>query len=607
MKIKGLDFIRVFAILLVLSYHFFPAALPGGFLGVNILFVLSGFLISFHLIDEIYENKTVDLKNFYYKRFVRIFPPALLMVFLTTIFALSIDNDYTVRYFDQFVSAISFNYNFFEILRGGSYEVQFVKQLFMHTWSLAIEIHFYIVWPLIMVLICKKSLGARPFKRRFSSNLIYTCLGIYLFSYILMAILTSKANISTGFVYFFDLTRIGSFVIGSMLAVFVKRFSFKQMPYNKMTLISAGLIVILSLSLSYEAKATYYIGFLLTDLISILMILIAYSNKDLYEDKIMARLSNYSYGIYLYHWPSFVIVSSFLPNTKGLVIAILSTGLITIFNYHVFEPVFTGKQIRPLYEDRISKTINYEKFGFLFKAGIILILILSFSLAYNISRASGDMVSLEKQILKESILQDIEKIKLDKSQIDKLEEEKYSNQNDELSLTKTSNSPSLTLLGDSVILGHRQILQENIKNLYINAEGSRPLENAPALIEQMENEGNLGDIVIIGLGTNAEVDPNDSLKEIVKSLSEGKKLILITCYDNRYDQPHRVSLAMKKIAKKYDFITLMEWEKEAIAHPDYYAGTDGVHFYGHFDAYQAYLELLEQAINQSIKKPGKGE
>ena len=422
-----------------------------------------------------------------------------------------------------------------------------------------------------------------------------------------MAILTSKANISTGFVYFFDLTRIGSFVIGSMLAVFVKRFSFKQMPYNKMTLISAGLIVILSLSLSYEAKATYYIGFLLTDLISVLMILIAYSNKDLYEDKIMARLSNYSYGTYLYHWPSFVIVSSFLPNTKGLVLAILATGFITIFNYHVFEPIFTGRQIRPLYENKISKTINYEKFGFIFKTGIIFILILSFSLAYNISRASGDMVSLEKQILKESILQDIEKIKLDKSQIDKLEEEKYSNQNDELSLTKTSNSPSLTLLGDSVILGHRQILQENIENLYINAEGSRPLENAPALIEQMENEGNLGDIIIIGLGTNAEVDPNDSLKEIVKSLPEGKKLILITCYDNRYDQPHRVSLAMKKIAKKYDFITLMEWEKEGIAHPDYYAGTDGVHFYGHFDAYQAYLELLEQAINQSIKKPGKGE
>ena len=74
MKIKGLDFLRVFGILLVLIYHYFPAMLPAGFLGVNVLFVLSGFLISFHLIGELFENKKIDYQKFYSKRFVRIFP-----------------------------------------------------------------------------------------------------------------------------------------------------------------------------------------------------------------------------------------------------------------------------------------------------------------------------------------------------------------------------------------------------------------------------------------------------------------------------------------------------------------------------------------------------
>ncbi|WP_297281668.1 acyltransferase family protein [uncultured Anaerococcus sp.] len=607
MKIKGLDFIRVFGIFLVLSYHFFPAALPAGFLGVNILFVLSGFLISFHLIDEIYKNKTIDLRNFYFKRFIRIFPPILLMLFLTTLFSMAIDKDYTVRYFDQFLSAFSFNYNYFEILRGGSYEGQFVRQLFMHTWSLAIEVHFYILWPLLLLLICKKSLGVRAFKRKFSSTFMDTCLILYLVSYILMIILTLISKVSTGFVYFFDLTRMGSFVMGSMLAAFVKRFSFKKIPYNKMTLISVGLISILALVLSYESKATYIIGFLLTDIISSFMILIAYSNKDLYEDKIMARLSDYSYGMYVFHWPSFVIMSSFLPDTKGLLLSILITLILVLFNYHIFEPIFNNRQIRPISKSRRPRDIDYGRYRFLIQAGLVFSLIMSFSLAYTVSKASDDMVSLEKQILRESIIQDIDKIKLDKSQVDELIAESNQDLDSDDAFTNQADTPSITMLGDSVVLGNRELLQDHIKNLYINAEGSRPLENAPELIKQMESEGNLGDIVVIALGTNAETNPNESLKQLVKALSKGKRLILVTCYDNRYEQPHRVSKAMKKISKKYDFVTIMHWEKEAIAHPEYYTGTDGVHFYGNNEAYESYLKLLKKAINQSLNKKAKGE
>ena len=78
MKIKGLDFLRVYAIILVICYHYFPSSMSGGFLGVNILFVISGFLISYHLINELFENGKIDYKKFYRKRFLRIFPALLL-------------------------------------------------------------------------------------------------------------------------------------------------------------------------------------------------------------------------------------------------------------------------------------------------------------------------------------------------------------------------------------------------------------------------------------------------------------------------------------------------------------------------------------------------
>lgn len=598
MKIKGLDFLRVYAMILVLCYHYFPAALPGGFLGVSILFVISGFLISYHLIDELFETGNIDYKKFYAKRFVRIFPALLLMLFLSTLFIPSINNDYSVGFFDQFLAAFTFNYNFYEILRGGSYEGQFIRGIFMHTWSLAIEIHFYLIWPWVMGFIYKKSRQKRAVKRRFSDLFLQTSFYLALIGFVLMVILTIINKVDTGFVYFFDLSRMGSFMVGSFLASFVKRFSFKKISYNNPTLVGIGLIFLMALTMSYDSKVTYIIGFLLTDLITGFLILVGFSNPQLEENKFVSRLAEYSYGFYIFHWPVWVLASNYDKTSKGLIIAILVTILLVLFNHHVFEPIFKGKDLTPLLNNEKKYEINYKKYGILFQTSLIFMVITGFSLSYAISDNAGAMMSLERQILKESVNQDIEKIKLDKNDLDKF----LGKKND-----KVKEETSLTLIGDSVMLGPRQYLSDNISNLYINAEGSRPLEDGANIIAEMENTGNLGDLVILALGTNAEKSPMPSLKKIINDFPEGKRLILVTCYDNRYPQPHPVSVAMKEIAKKYDFVTLMEWEDYAIKNPSFYDGTDGVHFYGQINAYEAYLKLLNEAIDNSLLKTTKGE
>lgn len=598
MKIKGLDFLRVYAMILVLCYHYFPAALPGGFLGVSILFVISGFLISYHLIDELFEIGNIDYKKFYAKRFVRIFPALLLMMFLSTLFIPSINNDYGVGFFDQFLAAFTFNYNFYEILRGGSYEGQFIRGIFMHTWSLALEIHFYLIWPWVIGFIYKKARQKRAVKRRFSDLFLQTSFYLALIGFVLMVILTLIKKVDTGFVYFFDLSRMGSFMVGSFLASFVKRFSFKKIPYNKPTLVGIGLIFLMALTMSYDSKVTYIIGFLLTDLITGFLILVGFSNPQLYENKFVSRLAEYSYGFYIFHWPVWVLVSNYDKTSKGLIIAIIVTILLVLFNHHVFEPIFKGKNLTPLLNNEKKYEINYKKYGIIFQTSIIFMVITGLSLSYAISDNAGAMMSLERQILKESVNQDIEKIKLDKNDLGKF----LGKKND-----KVKGDISLTLIGDSVMLGPRQYLSDNISNLYINAEGSRPLEDGANIIADMENTGNLGDLVILALGTNAEKSPMPSLKKIINDFPEGKRLILVTCYDNRYPQPHPVSIAMKEIAKKYDFVTLMEWEDYAIKNPSFYEGTDGVHFYGQSEAYKAYLKLLNEAIDKALLNPAKGD
>ena len=592
MRIKGLDNLRVFGISLVVIYHIFKEFLPAGFLGVNIMFVLSGFLVSFHLLNEVYKTDDIDLKTYYKKRYRRIYPGVLFMVFVVSLMAIFVNRDYTVHYFDQVLAALSFTSNYYEILTGGSYESQFISHLFLHTWFLAIEVHFYLLWPLLIKFIYKRSEKAANVKKTFSNRFFAISLILYLITFALTIILTGLGkNIS--FIYFADFTRLSSFFLGAFVACFVKRFGFRKIPYKTVSAVCFSLITVLAFFLSYEMKTTYILGFFITDLATVMIILAAYSDENARDPLAVKKISPYTYSIYLMHWPVYVITSSLMNKPSALVLTIIITAVLVMINHHIFEPLFRGEEIGYLSFKKNPPDI----------ARIIIlvaVIIISFVTSISLTLASDDMVSLEKQIWLSSINQDIGKIKKDKEKLDK-----FIIENDNPNEVIKDEAISTTILADSVLLGNREYIEETIDGTYVDAEGSRLLEKAPEIMKEIEDEGNLGDIVAIALGTNAVEDPEESLEKIVKDLPKGKKLIFISCYDSRYDQPHRVSQAMKKVSEKYKFITYMPWEELAMDHPEFYYGTDGVHFYGNIEAYDAYNDLLQKAILEASKKEGK--
>lgn len=592
MRIKGLDNLRVFGISLVVIYHIFKEFLPAGFLGVNIMFVLSGFLVSFHLLNEVYKTDDIDLKTYYKKRYRRIYPGVLFMVFVVSLMAIFVNRDYTVHYFDQVLAALSFTSNYYEILTGGSYESQFISHLFLHTWFLAIEVHFYLLWPLLIKFIYKRSEKANNVKKTFSNRFFAISLILYLITFALTIILTGLGkNIS--FIYFADFTRLSSFFLGAIVACFVKRFGFRKIPYKTVSAVCFSLITILAFFLSYEMKTTYILGFFITDLATVMIILAAYSDENARDPLAVKKISPYTYSIYLMHWPVYVITSSLMNKPSALVLTIIITAVLVMINHHIFEPLFRGEEIGYLSFKKnpadIARIIT-----------LVAVIIISFITSISLTLASDDMVSLEKQIWLSSINQDIGKIKKDKEKLDK-----FIIENDNPNEIITEEAITTTILADSVLLGNREYIEETIDGTYVDAEGSRLLEDAPEIIKEIDDEGNLGDIVAIALGTNAVEDPEESLEKIVKDLPKGKKLIFISCYDSRYDQPHRVSQAMKKVSEKYKFITYMPWEELAMDHPEFYQGTDGVHFYGNIEAYDAYNDLLQKAILEASKKEGK--
>ena len=150
--IRALDGLRGIAVLLVVAYHFSPQHLPGGFLGVDVFFVLSGFLITSLLVTERDSSGHIGLRAFWIRRARRLFPALLLLIIAVGIYSLLFASPLAVRSIrDDGLASLFYVANWRFVYSGQSYIEQFVgvgPSPFRHTWSLAIEEQYYLIWHL---------------------------------------------------------------------------------------------------------------------------------------------------------------------------------------------------------------------------------------------------------------------------------------------------------------------------------------------------------------------------------------------------------------------------------------------------------------------------
>lgn len=150
-RLGGLDGLRALACIAVLMYHTWPTVMPGGFLGVDVFFVLSGFLITSLLIKDIRERGKVRLWRFWVRRWRRLFPAVATVVIVTAPIAALIDLNIIARLRSQVLGALTFTYNWVEIASDNSYFDHAYPRIFTNMWTLAVEQQFYVVWPLILI------------------------------------------------------------------------------------------------------------------------------------------------------------------------------------------------------------------------------------------------------------------------------------------------------------------------------------------------------------------------------------------------------------------------------------------------------------------------
>ncbi|WP_019772158.1 acyltransferase family protein, partial [Streptococcus sobrinus] len=277
MRIKWFSFVRVTGLLLVLVYHFFRKALPGGFIGVDVFFAFSGFLITALLIDEYHRKRSIDLLGFFKRRFYRIVPPVVIMVLVTMPFTLLVRNDFIASIGRQIVAAFGFMTNWYEIFIGSNYENQFNPHLFLHTWSLAVEVHFYIFWGILVWWLSKRKLTGVNFR-----GAIFLASTALFFSGYLIMFISSFLVDNVSFNYFSTFSHSFPFYLGAIYATMsgvadtTKRFKKNVERWSLRRILaqfvgSFALLVLLGFVLSYEGQLTYLFGFALASLFACLM------------------------------------------------------------------------------------------------------------------------------------------------------------------------------------------------------------------------------------------------------------------------------------------------------------------------------------------------
>lgn len=331
----ALDGLRAFAVLSVIIYHLNEDMLKGGFVGVDVFFVLSGYLITSILINDHKEGQ-FSLIRFYQRRIARIFPVFFIVIF-ATIFASSFF--YTHRDFSfvggsSVASALSIM-NIKLMFQGNYFEISSDSQPFLHYWSLSIEEQFYLVMPFLLLLLFRLKISNNKVLIIFSS--------LFVLSFVLSVVVTIYQPI---WAFYLLPTRAWELLAGSIIAYFI-RLNLYQPTQKFCSILSITSFIAFIISFIMIDENYYFPGWiaLLPVLATTLFIVSGHYHQHLFFEKLLEKepfvfIGKHSYSLYLWHWPIFSITDYALFQSAlpiRLLIKIALTIIMSLLSYRFIE------------------------------------------------------------------------------------------------------------------------------------------------------------------------------------------------------------------------------------------------------------------------------
>ena len=558
--IHSVDGLRAVAVLAVLLYHLGIDLIPGGFLGVDLFFVISGYVITGLILDSIARSGTLDLRAFYLSRIRRLLPALIAMLVFTTLF-IGVYAPETVR---RFVADIPYvltgSMNWALVARQQDYfEAIGRPPLLQHTWSLAVEAQFYLIWPLVLLFILKY------FGKK---NIPYAALGIALASGI--ALFAYSVRIDTqesaiSHVYFgTDTHSIGLF-LGSALAVswqpqnLTREITKRAQDFVDLIGVVGFLGLLSTFLFINESDPTLYrIAFPLSALFGCATLISVVHPASRFAPILSTRpliwIGERSYGIYLWHWivfqltrPSIDLVGDdwALYALRVLIVFALADISLRYIEIPVrrgyFELWFRGMKYR-------TKAVRLRQK--LSTMAAIFLTISATSLVSMNAIERADQIAAQEQAAAQ---------KANEGGVDQV--------------ITSSDSPGLWVTGDSVILGIRNVLAQYERIELINARVGRQIGE---LIEVAKTDQQFvgNSPVVLNLGNNNRLIESDviSLMEIVKN--QPRIIVVNTAVPRSWKDLNNELI--RKVVSQYPNATIIDWDQISTNHPEYFA-TDGVH------------------------------
>jgi peptidoglycan/LPS O-acetylase OafA/YrhL len=325
--IKEIDGLRGIAVVAVIINHFNPSILTSGYLGVDVFFVISGFVITNSLKNYKFTKNSDALKLFYKKRIKRLLPGLYFMIYSVSIFVYLFDFNYvnTINTGKWALLALS---NFYLFNTSSNYfSSESYLNSFTHTWSLGIEEQFYLLFPILFLLFFKK-------------NKKFIFILIFLSSLILFYIYFDE---SENGVYYLIQFRIWEILLGALIVIFHDKFKFK-FKFNLSYLFLISLVLVFFNSNNFAKQNTILVCFL-----TFLILLVFYESEKrnfFLNNILILKIGIISYSLYLWHWPIITLSKWSRLNELSDYSLVLIMVTISLISYEYIEKPFRSSRIR---------------------------------------------------------------------------------------------------------------------------------------------------------------------------------------------------------------------------------------------------------------------
>ena len=575
--IPAIDGLRAIAVIAVMLYHLGVSWIPGGFLGVDLFFVISGYVITRLLLDSIQERGGLDLRDFYLARIRRLLPPLVFMIVTTSIFVGLWAPDTTKKFLTDAPFSLTGAMNWWLVFNHQDYfEASGRPPLLQHTWSLAVEAQFYLLWPLILLIVLKY-LGKRLIPA--AALIIAATSGVALMfvSFQLDAANSSKVS----HVYFgTDTHSIGLFLGAALAVSWIPQNFNLQVTRRAQDFIDGigvfGFIGILATFLLIdETKPTLYkIAFPLAGLFgtAILISIVHPASRfaPLLRNKTLLWIGERSYAIYLWHWVIFQ-VSRPQVDLDGEDWALFTLRILVVLaladiSLRLVELPIRSGAVAYWFKGMRYRTPEVRKRQKVLVAISISTTILLSSLvsAYALLDTAD-----KNRAVKVAIEEASQPVKTEISAIGKT---------------------GIWVTGDSVILGIRHEIEARNPIALINARVGR---QATELLEviQKDSSAAIGSPIVFNLGNN-----NALTREQVVAIFEAIKtaptrIVINTAVPRPWKETNNALI--DEVASGYPNTHVIRWDQISMSHPEYFA-PDGIHLVP--AGVRAYVAAIEEFL-----------